>query len=327
MEAAVVSLVEPGERVLVVENGRFGLLFEEIARRADAEVAVRADALGRAGRSRRGEARARLRAGGRGPRRARRDLDRRDEPRPGGGGRSPPAWSGRRRGRGVLVCRRAPRDGRLGARRRRGRHPEVPGLPVRSRPRHLLGGGRHPDGPAPEPDPLELPRSDPARPLLESGAPQPPHGADHDGLRAPGSAANRAGGRARPANREAPRRGRGDGGGPQRARARALRAAAGPGQDADAGSRRGARWHRRRRVPVEAPRHARHRDHGRLRPARRAGLADRHDGGQRPARAGPAGARRPGGHPRRAGASRAPPGPRGGRPALRRARLGRPAAS
>jgi aspartate aminotransferase-like enzyme len=40
MEAAVVSLVEPGERVLVVENGRFGLLFEEIARRAGAEVAA-----------------------------------------------------------------------------------------------------------------------------------------------------------------------------------------------------------------------------------------------------------------------------------------------
>ena len=38
MEAAVVSLVEPGERVVVVENGRFGLLFEEIARRAGAEV-------------------------------------------------------------------------------------------------------------------------------------------------------------------------------------------------------------------------------------------------------------------------------------------------
>jgi len=31
LEAAVVSLVEPGERVLVIENGRFGLLFEEIA--------------------------------------------------------------------------------------------------------------------------------------------------------------------------------------------------------------------------------------------------------------------------------------------------------
>jgi aspartate aminotransferase-like enzyme len=43
MEAAVVSLVEPGERVLVAENGRFGLLFEEIARRAGADVlAVRA---------------------------------------------------------------------------------------------------------------------------------------------------------------------------------------------------------------------------------------------------------------------------------------------
>jgi (S)-ureidoglycine-glyoxylate aminotransferase len=40
LEAAVVSLVEPGERVLVIENGRFGLLFEEIARRAGAEVVV-----------------------------------------------------------------------------------------------------------------------------------------------------------------------------------------------------------------------------------------------------------------------------------------------
>jgi (S)-ureidoglycine---glyoxylate transaminase len=40
MEAAVVSLVEAGERVVVVENGRFGLLFEEIARRAGAEVTV-----------------------------------------------------------------------------------------------------------------------------------------------------------------------------------------------------------------------------------------------------------------------------------------------
>jgi alanine-glyoxylate transaminase/serine-glyoxylate transaminase/serine-pyruvate transaminase len=43
MEAAVVSVVEPGERVVVVENGRFGLLFEDIARRAGAKVtAVRA---------------------------------------------------------------------------------------------------------------------------------------------------------------------------------------------------------------------------------------------------------------------------------------------
>lgn len=40
LEAAVVSLVEPGERVLVVENGRFGLLCEEIARRVGAEVAT-----------------------------------------------------------------------------------------------------------------------------------------------------------------------------------------------------------------------------------------------------------------------------------------------
>jgi aspartate aminotransferase-like enzyme len=40
MEAAVVSVIEPGERVVVVENGRFGLLFEEIARRAGADVAA-----------------------------------------------------------------------------------------------------------------------------------------------------------------------------------------------------------------------------------------------------------------------------------------------
>jgi (S)-ureidoglycine-glyoxylate aminotransferase len=40
LEAAVVSLVEPGERVLVIENGRFGLLFEDIARRAGADVSV-----------------------------------------------------------------------------------------------------------------------------------------------------------------------------------------------------------------------------------------------------------------------------------------------
>jgi (S)-ureidoglycine-glyoxylate aminotransferase len=52
MEAAVVSLVEPGERVLVVENGRFGLLFEEIARRAPVlrALAALADTLGERGR-------------------------------------------------------------------------------------------------------------------------------------------------------------------------------------------------------------------------------------------------------------------------------------
>jgi len=40
LEAAIVSLVEPGERVVVGECGRFGLLLAEIAERAGAEVTV-----------------------------------------------------------------------------------------------------------------------------------------------------------------------------------------------------------------------------------------------------------------------------------------------
>ena len=40
LEAALVSLVEPGDRVVVGECGRFGLLLEDLARRCDAEVCV-----------------------------------------------------------------------------------------------------------------------------------------------------------------------------------------------------------------------------------------------------------------------------------------------
>jgi len=40
LEAAIGSLVEPGERVVIGECGRFGLLLEEIAERAGAEIAV-----------------------------------------------------------------------------------------------------------------------------------------------------------------------------------------------------------------------------------------------------------------------------------------------
>jgi len=44
LEAALVSLVEPGNRVVVAECGRFGLLFQEIAERCGAEVVpVRAE--------------------------------------------------------------------------------------------------------------------------------------------------------------------------------------------------------------------------------------------------------------------------------------------
>src|SRR2546421_1423852 len=38
LEAAIVSLVEPGDRVVVAECGRFGLLLIEIAERCGAEV-------------------------------------------------------------------------------------------------------------------------------------------------------------------------------------------------------------------------------------------------------------------------------------------------
>src|SRR5437667_9214828 len=40
LEAAIVSLVEPGDRVVVAECGRFGLLMIEIAERCGAEVTV-----------------------------------------------------------------------------------------------------------------------------------------------------------------------------------------------------------------------------------------------------------------------------------------------
>jgi len=40
LEAALVSLVEPGDRVVVIEHGRFGLLLIEIAERCGAEVAA-----------------------------------------------------------------------------------------------------------------------------------------------------------------------------------------------------------------------------------------------------------------------------------------------
>jgi len=40
LEAALVSLIEPGDRVVIGECGRFGLLLEDLARRCDADVCV-----------------------------------------------------------------------------------------------------------------------------------------------------------------------------------------------------------------------------------------------------------------------------------------------
>src|SRR5262245_49653133 len=47
LEAAITSLVEPGDRVVVGECGRFGLLLIEIAERCDAEVVAVREEWGR----------------------------------------------------------------------------------------------------------------------------------------------------------------------------------------------------------------------------------------------------------------------------------------
>ena len=72
----------------------------------------------------------------------------------------------------------------------------------------------------------------------------------------------------------------------------------GAGQDADAGSRPRPGRRRRSGVPLAAARDARGRDHGRVRPPGGPDLADRHDGGKRPARSRRADPRRARGHPR-----------------------------
>ena len=143
IEAALVSLIVPGDRVLVARFGRFGHLLVEIAERCGAEVSVVDAPWGRdrAGRAdRRGRAAGAAEARRRGARRhlhddraaargARRDLPRRRRP------------ALRRRDR---HARRQPvRDGRLGHRRRHRRAAEVPRRPLRQRADHpVAAGGR-----------------------------------------------------------------------------------------------------------------------------------------------------------------------------------------
>ena len=134
MEAVVVNLIEPGDKMLVCVNGVFGGRMVDVAERAGAAGHGDRTALRRGLRPRRGPGR---RQEGR-PKvvgdRPRRDLDRRLA---AGRGDRPDRPRGRRADRDRhrdLARRRPGRDRRLGDRRRLLRHPEVPELPARPGP-------------------------------------------------------------------------------------------------------------------------------------------------------------------------------------------------
>ena len=325
MEAAVVSLVEPGERVVVVENGRFGLLFEEIARRAGAEVTVvRApwgepvdpDDVGRSLDATPAAAvlvvHAETSTGVMNPVREVAAAAHRQGAVVivdavcsfAGAPLETDAWELDVVVAGTQKCLGCPSglgpvtySDAVAARMARRRSP------IRSNYLDLTQIDRYW---SPErlnhhtaPTTMVYGLREALGIVLEEGV-------DARIARHRGAGAAMAAGLPGP-------------------RSRALRPAAGPGQDADAGSRPRAGWRRRRGVPLAAARDARGRDHGRVRLPRRPDLADRHDGRERPARGRLADPGRPRGHPRAAGTRGAPRRARGGGPALRRAPRRRPA--
>ena len=284
MEAAVVSLVEPGERVVVVENGRFGLLFEEIARRAGAEVAM-------------------VRAPWGEP------VDPADVARSLDAG---PAAA-------VLVVHAETSTGVVNpvrevaaAAHRRGSVAVVDavcsfaGAPLETDAWELdvvvagtqkclgcpsgLGPVTYSDAVAARMARRRSPIRSNYLDLTQIDRYWSPERLNHHtaptehGLWAPGSPRDRPRGGSGRSDRAPPGRGRRDGSGAGGAGPRALRPASRPRQDADAGPRPDPRWRRRCGVSLAAPRDARDRDHGRVRAPRRPDLADRHDGGKRPAR-------------------------------------------
>ena len=322
IEAALVSLVRPGERVLVPVFGRFGHLLAEIALRAQAEVHTIEVPWGQVfAASAVEEAIVRVRPHllamvqgdtsttmlqpldelGRDLREARRAV---------------------LHGRDRVAGRQPVRDGRVGSGRRHGRAAEVPVGPVGQRADQPVGQGRRGDpGASPHRgrDPrgvrrghrraraLQLlrPRHDPR--LLGTAAAQPPHRGDEHAVRGAGVRADhrRGGpaGRHRPARAGRPRDARG-GPGPGAGGVRGRGA-----QDEQRGRGRDPGRRGRRRRARRAAAGLRHRDRHVVRPAARSRLADRHDGRQRAARHRADHARRA-----RAGAApaRAPGCPHGG---------------
>ena len=149
LEAAVVNVLSPGDRVLGVSIGSFGDRFAKIASTYGADVTKLAVEWGEAARSGRGPggpgrgARAGLPGG---PADPQRDVDRCHEPDPGPGRGHPRRGAGRpdpRRQR-VRPGRRSVRDGRVGHRRRRDRIAE--GVDERPRSGHGRGLGAGLDG-------------------------------------------------------------------------------------------------------------------------------------------------------------------------------------
>ena len=236
IEAALVSLLEPGDRVLVPVFGRFGHLLTEIAERCGAEVHTIEVAWGEVFTPEQIEAAvvavrpegARRRAGRHldhdvpAARRPRRDLP------------APRRAALLRRHR--LARRQRVRDRRLGPRRGHRRAAEVPGRPVGQRPDHALAprgrGHRRPQarrgGHPRRPASADAAAGSGSRSnyfdlahdhgLLGPAPAQPPHRGHHDALRRP---------RVRPAaGRGGPRR---RGRAPPPARRRDARRRAGPG--------------------------------------------------------------------------------------------------
>ena len=208
MEAVVVNLIEPGDRMLVCVNGVFGGRMVDVATRAGAEVIPDRPPLGRGLR----------------PRRRSRTAVKQVRPKLVGivhaetstGALQPVDEIARiAHDNGALLAidtvtslgRRAGRDRRLGDRRRLFGHPEVPELPAGPGPRLVRPPGDGGDQGAEDQGPVLVPRHDDDRPLLGLRPLLPPHRADQHELRpARGAGDRRRGGARRPLRPPRPER-------------------------------------------------------------------------------------------------------------------------
>lgn len=126
MEAAIMNLLEPGDRAVIAINGAFGGRMADMADRAGAEVIEVELESGPARRSRQGGSRHGRRSGEGSGLRPRRDLDRRQEQRRGAVRHRPQARRPVGGGLRHLARRHPGRRRGLGRRRHLFRHPEMP---------------------------------------------------------------------------------------------------------------------------------------------------------------------------------------------------------